>query len=226
MSSEREPIGLESRMLRSVRWIVPLALAAAMLLIPSAAPADAAPALNNSAGGGAPAGGQRSDSLDWQVLSLDAIGCNAHETHFTTLLSGYNGGPERFRTIVDAGGLRYMDEDAGTPGSGNGQYGWSLYDSNSGGPTTAAFPLPPDTPVTVDLGLINGVGGPFVFLRQVVLSKCNGGTIVSDRVLIPDYAAIPTLTQVGAATFVALVGLLSLWVLRRRRAAAAGATRL
>ena len=97
---------------------------------------------------------------------------------FTTVLSGVAGFPTtlRFRTVVDAGGIRYMDEDAGTPGS-NGLYGWSLYFSTSGGPATNAWPLPNDTPIVVQFLLINGVDGPTVARSETRLSRCNGGTI-------------------------------------------------
>jgi hypothetical protein len=114
----------------------------------------------------------------WTVDSLNTIGCDSGNISFTTTVSGYTGGTERFRTIVEAGGLIYMDEDAGQPGS-NGTYGWHLYASSSGGPTTGTWPLPPDTPITVHFRFIDGVGGPTVFETIVTLTKCNGGTIYS-----------------------------------------------
>lgn len=132
--------------------------------------------------------------IGWTVISLDSIGCESGETSFTTVVSGYQGGTERFRTIVDAGGNRYMDEDADTPGS-NGTYGWSLYDDNSGGPVTASFPLPPDTPVTVHFQFIDGVGGDVVFHRRITLSQCNGGSIVGDE-LVLDWA-VQSLDSIG-----------------------------
>lgn len=158
-------------------------------------------------------------SISWSVVSLNTVGCNNGNIGFTMELAGYTGGPERFRTIVDAAGDRYMDEDAGTPG-GNGTYGWHLYDSSSGGPVTASFPLPPDTPITVYFGLIDGPFGPWVFERRVVLSQCNGGTIVSDDVLVTGLAlAIPTLSKIGIAFFAGVLALGAAWALRRRRTA-------
>jgi|GEM_PF-4058279 len=117
----------------------------------------------------------------WHVHSLYSVGCDASAIGFVTSLTGYQGGPERFRTTVDAGGVRYMDEDAGTPGSGNGTYYWNLYDSGSGGPVGANFPLPPDTPIRVGFHLIQGSYGPDLFLREVVIAQCNGGSIVGDQ---------------------------------------------
>ena len=125
------------------------------------------------------AGGQ----LDWDVIQMNQVGCANGATQFTTEVSGYSGGPERFRTIVDANGLRYMDEDAGQPG-GNGTYGWSLYTSSSGGPISASFPLPAGIPFTVDFRFISGPGGPTVFLRRLVISQCNGGVILSEVVIL------------------------------------------
>jgi len=211
------PIRSEGESARGARQLFTAVLVSFLLLVAGPAWAQA----NNQEGGGRAPEAPDAGGLSWEVLSLDAIGCGAGETDFTTLLSGYAGGPERFRTIVDAGGLRYMDEDAGTPCCGNGTYGWSLYNSSSGGPTTAVFPLPPGTPVTVDFGLIQGVGGPYVYLRRVVLSQCDGGTIVSDDVLLGGNTllAIPTLSKVGLALLALLMAAGAAWALRRRRTA-------
>jgi hypothetical protein len=134
----------------------------------------------------------------WTVNSLDSIGCNSGDISFTTTLSGYTGGPERFHTVVEAGGLIYMNEDAGTPGGGDGTYGWHLYNSSSGGPTTATFPLPPDTLITVHFELINGVGGPAVSEDVFYLSKCNKSTIITSSLPGPDMVDIPSTAVVGA----------------------------
>ncbi len=116
----------------------------------------------------------------WTVVSTNSIGCDNNDTNFTTLISNIASFPTnlRFRTIVDAGGLRYMDEDAGSP-STNGLYSWSLYDSSSGGPTTATFPIPNDTEIVVQLLLIDGIGGPAVTGTIVTIDRCNGGTVTS-----------------------------------------------
>jgi hypothetical protein len=151
----------------------------------------------------------------WTVNSLNAIGCASNVTSFSTTVSGASGvGPERFRTIVDAAGLRYMDEDAGIPAT-NGAYGWNLYTSSSGGPTTASWPIPPATPITVNFEFINGVGGPVIFQRQVTLSRCDGGTIIGDVVLIPS-TIIPTLGEWTMAGLVMTLMLAGGMALRRR----------
>ena len=151
----------------------------------------------------------------WTINSLDTIGCATNITHFSTTVSGASGtGPEHFRTIVDAAGLRYMDEDAGIP-STNGAYGWNLYTSSSGGPTTASWPIPPATPITVNFEFINGAGGPVIFQRQVTLSRCDGGTIIGDVVLIPN-TAVPTLGEWGMAGLAMLLLLAGGLALRRR----------
>ncbi len=122
----------------------------------------------------------RADSPTWTVSSLNTTGCNSGNIGFTTVVAGISSFPTtlHFRTQVDAGGIRYMDEDAGTPG-GNGNYSWHLYFSNSGGPATNAWPIPADTPITVHFSLTQGPGGPAVFSNTIVLSKCNGGSIIS-----------------------------------------------
>jgi len=118
----------------------------------------------------------------WTVTSLDAVGCNSGyhtgDIHFTTELSGVTFPTTlRFRTLVDAGGIRYMDEDAGNP-TANDLEPWQLYYDNSGGPATNAWPLPNDTPITVQFMLIDGVGGPTVNNYEIHLTKCNGGTLM------------------------------------------------
>ena len=153
----------------------------------------------------------------WTVDSLDAIGCNEHDIHFSTTVSGYTGGNERFRTTVDQTGVRFMDEDAGVPGSGNGAYGWQLYYSNSGGPAAGTWPLAQNTPITVHFMFINGPGGATVFDRQVVLSQCNGGSIISNQVLVGGASAVPTMNEWGMIIFMALAGLGSAFYLRKRR---------
>jgi hypothetical protein len=125
----------------------------------------------------------------WTVNSLNSIGCAASTTNFSTTVASYTGGIERFRTQVDSGGLRYMDEDAGVPGLGNGSYAWALYASATGGPTSGTWPIPAGQPVTVNFMFINGAGGPIVYWRQIVLSRCDGGTIVSDQVYLDSSSA-------------------------------------
>ncbi len=115
----------------------------------------------------------------WIVQSVDTIGCDDFDINLTTFVSGITTFPTnlRWRTIVDAGGLRYMDEDAGNPNNDGVTY-FSIYTASTGGPTTAAFPIPDDTPITIRLSLIDGVGGPDVTLVTVSIDKCNGGTAV------------------------------------------------
>ncbi|MBN8639347.1 MAG: hypothetical protein J0M07_28775 [Anaerolineae bacterium] len=117
----------------------------------------------------------------WSLVSVDAIGCAVNGTQFTLELAGVTDpSPYYWRTIVDAGGNRYMDENAGNPGgTDNGSYSWSLYNSSSAGPVTAVFPLPNDTPITVQLLLTDGLGGPAVSGAVVTFDKCNGGSVTS-----------------------------------------------
>ncbi|HVN33065.1 MAG TPA: hypothetical protein VMT45_13875 [Thermoanaerobaculaceae bacterium] len=147
----------------------------------------------------------------WRVVSLDTTGCNSGNIGFTTELSGVTFPTTlHFHTIVDSGGLRYMDEDAGTPGSGNGTYGWHLYTSSSGGPITGTFPIPPDQPITVTFDLMDGSGGPVVSHVVVILSKCDGGQIESDS------ATIPALQPVGLAVLAVLLAVGAVLFLRRQ----------
>ena len=145
----------------------------------------------------------------WRVISLNTTGCNSGNIGFTTEVSGIATFPTtlHFHTLVDSGGLRYMDEDAGTPDS-NGTYGWHLYDSNSGGPTTATFPIPPGQPITVTFDLMDGPGGPVVSHEVIVLTQCDGGVI--------EQTAIPALQPVGLALLAVLLVAGAVLVLRRQ----------
>jgi hypothetical protein len=70
--------------------------------------------------------------------------------------------------------------------------------------------------VTVNFMLINGPGGPPVFWRQVVLSQCDGGVIVSDQVILGIGATpIPTLGELALA--VLAIGLAAVGVIFLRK---------
>jgi len=149
----------------------------------------------------------------WTVVSVDAIDCAGSATQFSMELAGVTDPSSNYwRTIVDAGGNRYMDENAGNPSAAdNGPYSWSLYNSSSAGPVTATFPLPNDTPITVQLLLTNGSGGPAVSGAIVTFDKCNGGVVTSIVPLplagacadpLPTDAVIHSLPQ-GAPAFYA-----------------------
>jgi hypothetical protein len=118
-------------------------------------------------------------NVSWTETSLNSVSCANGATNFTMQLSNVTFPTTlRFRTLVDAGSIRYMDEDAGNPGH-NGTYGWSLYYDNSGGPATNAWPIPSNTPITVQFMLIDGVGGPAVYISEVHINKCNSGTLMN-----------------------------------------------
>ncbi len=122
----------------------------------------------------------------WMVYSMDNLGCNGNDIRFTTVLINVTFPTTlRFRTLVDAGGIRYQDEDDGVPSSGNAPYYWNLRYSDTGGPATGVWPLPNDTPIAVQFQLIDGVGGPAVVISEVHLTKCNGGALMDDFKDVP-----------------------------------------
>ncbi len=142
----------------------------------------------------------------WDVVSLDTTGCNSGNIGFTTVVSGITSFPTtlHFHTLVDSGGLRYMDEDAGTPGS-NGTYSWHLYQSSSGGPITGTWPIPAGQPITVTFDLADGgATGPVVSHRVITLTRCDGGAIEAGGEAIPALkppalALLAVLLAVGGA---------------------------
>ena len=148
----------------------------------------------------------------WTVVSLNTTGCASGNIGLTTLLSGVTFPTTlHFHTLVDSGGLRYMDEDAGTPASGNGTYGWHLYNSSSGGPTTATFPIPPMQPITVTFDLADGGPlGPVVSHEVIVLTRCDGGEISTGS------DPIPALQPPVLALLAVLLAVVAVLVLRRQ----------
>lgn len=163
-------------------------------------------------------------SQTWTVDSLDTIGCGNEETSFSTTVAGASGaGPERWRTVVRTlDNSRYMDEDAGF--ANNGIQNWELYTDSTGGPINFPFPLPPNQTIIVNFMFISGSGGPIIFNREVRLSQCNGGTIVSNQIVaneLPPFrsntVAVPLLGGAWLLWLAALVGVAPLAARRRRR---------
>ena len=109
-------------------------------------------------------------------VNMLSIGCAGSATGFkwhATAPGHYN-----VHTVVDAGGLRYMNENV--PGLiGNVDWPWHIYASTSGGPTTGSFPIPNDTPISIRLEMTNSPGGTPLAGIIITLSKCNGGSVVS-----------------------------------------------
>jgi hypothetical protein len=159
----------------------------------------------------------------WTVDALDTIGCGDDETSFATTVAGASGiGPERWRSVVRTlDNRRFMDQDAGV--AFNGVQNWELYTDTTGGPINSPFPLPPNQTIIVNFMFISGPGGPIIFNREVRLSQCNGGTIVSNQVVAndlppfrPDTSAVPLLGPVWLLWLAALVGVAPLLARRRR----------
>ena len=137
----------------------------------------------------------------WTVTSLDSVGCNANDISFTMLLSDVTFPTTlRFRTIVDAGGIRYMDEDAGNPTANGPDNNWRLYYSSTGGPATNAWPIPANTPIAVQFQLIDGIGGPPVYVSAAFITKCNGGALMPTfGDVLPGYWAETWIYRLAAA---------------------------
>jgi hypothetical protein len=126
------------------------------------------------------------------VTGLTRIGCANSTTTLNLMVSNVTlPSTLYYRTLVDAGGVRYMDQVFG-PVSANGAQAWSLFFSNTGGTATNAWPIPPETPITVQILLTNGAAGLTVTRTVTILSKCNGGSIV----ITPNWT-VTSLTSVG-----------------------------
>jgi len=140
----------------------------------------------------------------WTVTSLDSIGCNNGDPEFTMNLSGVTW-PNNLgmRTLVDAGGTRYMDETFAMHQDWvNGPHTWGLYYDNSGGTaaTTNPWPIPNNTPIVVEFQLTDGVDGAPVYISVAAITKCNGGTLMDTfGDVLPAYWAESWIYRLAAA---------------------------
>lgn len=79
---------------------------------------------------------------NWIVKSVDSVGCGSNDWGMTTVFSGVDGAEYVAHTVVQAGGLVYMNEDASFSPVDGADESWNLYTSSTYGPTTGDFPIP------------------------------------------------------------------------------------
>ena len=103
-------------------------------------------------------GAQTASAQTFQVQSIDALGCNSGDFRMTVVRAGLDGGSYVVRTVVQGGGLVYMNESASI--TTNGSASWGLFDLFNYGsvPNPGTWPIPPNTPLQIDFTLERPVG--------------------------------------------------------------------
>lgn len=163
----------------------------------------------------------------WAVVDVISTGCNSGDFGFDTVFFNVTS-PAFAHTTADAGGDRYMNEQFDYIASFGGHTDarpddWFLFDLDDGGasgPTTGTWPIPDDTPVTVNFMIRDAFDGTLQFQRRVVVDGCNTGNIVSNVVVNVGGPSqpIPTMGRIGLAITAAVLLLLGGLALRRGRA--------
>lgn len=130
----------------------------------------------------------------WSVTGVNSVGCNSSDWDISVEWAGTDGGSYQHHTKVEAGGLVYMNEGFDTTRS-DSIGTWGLYDDNSYGPTTAAYPIPAGKPMKVTLTL-ERPKGTVVSSWTMVAASCDKSTLLYNGPTSADsdgdYVASPT----------------------------------
>lgn len=123
------------------------------------------------------AGPSQAAGPSWIVTGVNQTGCNSDDWDFDVEMSGFDGDSGGYiaHTMVTSGGLVYMNEAVTNPGTG--AFTWSLYTSNSYGPTTGTYPIPSGQPMKVVFSL-EKPKGTVLSSWTVIAKECSHGTLL------------------------------------------------
>ena len=155
-------------------------------------------------------------AASFQVVSVDALGCNSGDFDMTVLRSNLNGSPYTVRTVVTVGSLIYMNESASI--SINGTTPWSVFNNFSYGsvPNPGTYPIPSGQQMRLDFTLEQPMG-TILYRWTLIVDGCNTGAIIFNGVTPQAATGIPTLQPVGLAILgLSIVALLT-WRQRKFR---------
>ena len=161
------------------------------------------------------AGAQSASAQSFQVQSVDAVGCQSGDFRMTVLRAGLDGGAYVLRTVVQGGGLIYMNESAGI--SINGTSGWSLFNIFDYGPVPnpGTWPIPPGMPLRMDFTL-ERPAGTILDSWTLNVDGCNTGNITYNGPTSA-VAAVPATSLPGLIALSGALAGLGVWARRRRR---------
>ena len=148
----------------TMRWIGLLLSLLAVVSISHATPTSTLPR------GSAP-------SVEFNAINV--VGCEAFQTNIGLSFSSPQFEDEYFVfTEVFIDGVMYMDELFQRDFlQGTQTLNWSFYDANSRGLQSAFFPLPPNQPIGLRVGIVDPAQQRVVSAFQVRLSRCNDGVL-------------------------------------------------
>ena len=162
------------------------------------------------------AGAQTAQAQSFQVVSVNTLGCASGEFGMTVLRSGLDGGSYTVRTVVNGGGLVYMNENASI--SINGNSGWNLFNNFTYGPVAnpGTWPIPANTPLRIDFTLERPLG-TVLHAWTLSVDGCNTGNISFNGPTSALAAPVPAMSLAGLAGLSGLLAGMGLLVRRRRR---------
>ncbi len=169
------------------------------------------PTPNGAEPGDAP-GGVPGGPAEWNFVSVISSGCDSFATGFNVAYVNVTS-PMYQDTIVESGGLIYMDEylQQSPPSDTT----WFFYDANNRGYQTATFPIPPGQPVRYSLTLHDAGQAP-VWRTVVTVDGCDTFNITSvESGPVSSLQTVPTLGGAGLVALVLLLGAAGFLVLRR-----------
>lgn len=163
------------------------------------------------------AGAQSASAQTFRVLSVDTLGCASGQFGMTVERAGLDGGAYTVRTVVNGGGLTYMNESASV--SINGTSGWNLFDNFTYGPVSnpGTWPIPAGTPLRIDFTLERPVG-TVLYAWTLAVDGCNTGAITYNGLTSAYSSSVAAVPTLSLASLLGLSGaLLGLGALARRR---------
>jgi hypothetical protein len=110
------------------------------------------------------------DDPTWTINSLQEFGCNSGELIWSVTFSGATG--LAVETLATANDVLYMNEEF-IFDDGDVTITWRLYDNNSGGPVEGIWPLPQNTPISVQFSLKDEIDGTVVFTTSTEVLRRN-----------------------------------------------------
>lgn len=132
---------------------------------------------------------------NWVVKAVNTVGCGSGDWRLTTVFSGVDGGRYSAHTVVSAGGLIYMNEDANFAPTDGADEPWDLFATDTYGPTTGTYPIPAGQQMKVTFTL-ERPKGVVLSSYTLVARSCDSTTILysgaTSRDLDADFVATPT----------------------------------
>jgi hypothetical protein len=113
----------------------------------------------------------------FQVVSVNTPGCTSGAFALSVNRAGLDGGAYNVRTVVRAGELIYMNENATI--SVNGASGWNLFNNFTYGPVPnqGTWPIPQGSQMRIDFTLERPLG-TILYAWTTVVNGCNTGSIL------------------------------------------------